>query len=62
MSWVIRYFKYLSTWRQHRITIKQLNRLSDKHLRDIGISRDDIDQLIWLEFDKARRGEYNNDR
>jgi len=30
--------------------------MSDKTLADIGIRRCDIDNLIWLEYDKKRRG------
>ena len=55
MSWFWRYIKYLATWRTHRITIKQLNQLTDKELNDIGISRTDIDRLVWLEEDKTMR-------
>jgi uncharacterized protein YjiS (DUF1127 family) len=56
MSWIKRYWNYLCTWREHRKAIKQLNRLSDKQLKDIGISRSDIDRLVWLEEDKTMRG------
>jgi len=56
MKWVWRYWNYLRTWRLHRETIKELNRLSDRELRDIGISRGDIDRLIWLNEDKTMRG------
>jgi uncharacterized protein YjiS (DUF1127 family) len=51
-----RYINYLKTWREHRETIKQLNQLTDKELADIGITRCDIDRLIWLEEDKTLRG------
>jgi uncharacterized protein YjiS (DUF1127 family) len=56
MSWFRRYWNYLCTWRQHRDAIKQLNRLTDAQLKDIGISRSDIDRLVWLEEDKTMRG------
>ena len=56
MSMFWRYVKYLATWREHRKTIKQLNRLTDRELRDIGLSRTDIDRLVWLEEDKDERG------
>lgn len=56
MSWVRRYWNYLCTWRYHRQAIKQLNRLTDAQLKDIGITRSDIDRLIWLEEDKTMRG------
>lgn len=55
-NWFRRYFNYLKTWRHHRETIKQLNRLSNKELRDIGITRADIDRLVWQEEDKTMRG------
>ena len=56
MSWVRRYWNYLCTWRSHRQAIKQLNRLNDQQLKDIGINRSDIDRLVWLEEDKTMRG------
>jgi uncharacterized protein YjiS (DUF1127 family) len=56
MSWFWRYVNYLATWREHRRVVKELNALSDKELRDIGINRGDIDRLVWLEADKQRRG------
>jgi uncharacterized protein YjiS (DUF1127 family) len=55
-NWIVRYINYLKTWRQHRETIKQLNRLTNKELRDIGITRADIDRLVWQEEDKTMRG------
>ena len=60
MSWFQRYFRYLMTWRYHRQVIKELNALDDKVLNDIGIKRENIDQLIWLEIDKQNRGKNNN--
>lgn len=56
MSIFKRYWNYLNTWREHRETIKQLNRLTDAELSDIGISRSDIDRLVWLGEDKTMRG------
>ena len=56
MTWFWRYMNYLATWREHRRVVKELNALSDKELRDIGINRGDIDRLVWLEADKQRRG------
>ena len=47
---------YLATWREHREAIKHLNRLTDKELRDIGITRGDIDRLVWLKEDKDASG------
>lgn len=56
MSWFWRYMNYLATWREHRRVIKELNRLTDSELRDIGINRCDIDRLVWLGEDKDMRG------
>lgn len=61
MSWFWRYMNYLATWRTHRNAIKQLNMLTDKELRDIGINRADIDRMVWLEEDKQQRGKKKND-
>ena len=47
---------YVATWREHRRVIKELNRLTDKELADIGIARADIDRLVWLGEDKSMRG------
>jgi uncharacterized protein YjiS (DUF1127 family) len=60
-NWVVRYFNYLNTWREHRETIKVLNRMSDEQLKDIGMSRNDISRLIWLEDDKTMKGRGNAD-
>jgi uncharacterized protein YjiS (DUF1127 family) len=60
MRWIWRYWKYLRTWRKHRETIKQLNQLTDKELNDIGISRTDIDRLVWLEEDLTMRARGRN--
>ncbi len=56
MNIFVRYFNYLKTWRLHRDAIKQLNKLSDRELRDIGMNRNDIDRLVWLEEDKDASG------
>jgi len=43
-------------WSEHRAAIKILNKLSDRELKDIGMSRQDIDRMVWLEEDKTMRG------
>ena len=56
MTWFWRYVNYLATWRDHRNAIKQLNKLTDRELNDIGISREDIDRMVWLKEDKDASG------
>ena len=56
MTWFWRYVNFLATWREHRQAIKQLNMLTDRELNDIGMSRSDIDRLVWLNEDKDNRG------
>lgn len=59
MSIFVRYWNYLKTWRKHREVIKELNRLTDTQLEDIGLNRGDIDHLVWLKEDKQQRGKSN---
>jgi uncharacterized protein YjiS (DUF1127 family) len=56
MTWFWRYVNFLATWREHRKAIKQLNQLTTRELNDIGLSRSDIDRLVWLDEDKDNRG------
>ena len=57
MNIIQRYYNYLKTWRKHRDVVKELNRLTNKELADIGINRGDIDRLVWLDADKKERGQ-----
>ena len=43
-------------WSEHRHAIKILNKLSDRELKDIGLSRVDIDRMVWLKEDKDNSG------
>lgn len=52
----VRYWRYMVTWRKHRETIKTLNSLSDAALLDMGINRWQIDELIFKEEDRMKRG------
>ena len=56
MTWFWRYVNFLATWREHRKAIKQLNQLTTRELNVIGLSRSDIDRLVWLDEDKDNRG------
>ena len=53
---VIRFLRYCVMWSEHRHAVKTLNQMSDRELKDIGINREDIDRMIWLEEDKTMRG------
>lgn len=53
---IVRFLRYSVMWSEHREAIKHLNRLSDRDLKDIGLSRSDIDRMVWLENDKQERG------
>jgi len=55
MSIFKRYWNYMNTWREHRRIIKELNALTDRELTDIGISRADINRLVWLEEDRTMK-------
>ena len=60
MSRVCKYLwrvtNYLVTRSEHRKTIKILNQMTDAELMDIGISRCDINRMIWLDEDKTMKG------
>jgi uncharacterized protein YjiS (DUF1127 family) len=58
----VRFMRYCVMWSEHREAIKILNKLSDRELKDIGISRSDIDRMVWLDIDKANRGKNNNEK
>ena len=53
---VVRFLRYCVMWSEHRAAVKLLNQMSDRELKDIGINREDIDRMIWLEEDKTMRG------
>jgi len=61
MTWFWRYVNYLATWREHRYAIKQLNLLTDRELKDIGLNRNDISRLVWLQEDKKKSGKGRED-
>ena len=46
-SYLVRFVRYVIDWRKTRAVIRELNRLSDKELKDIGISRCEIENLIY---------------
>ena len=46
-SYLVRFVRYVIDWRKTRTVIRELNALSDKELKDIGISRHEINNLIY---------------
>jgi len=55
-SMFVRFVRYVIDWRDTRRIIRDLNRLSDRQLKDIGISRGDIDNLVYTNEHKLQRG------
>ena len=60
-KFMYRLWKYLATWQAHRDTIKHLNRMSNAQLRDIGITRGEINNLVWMKDDILDAGDRIND-
>ena len=55
--WVYRLWMYLATWQAHRDTIKHLNRMTNAELKDIGITRNEINNLVWMKKDILDAGD-----
>jgi uncharacterized protein YjiS (DUF1127 family) len=58
---IYRLWMYLATWQAHRDTIKHLNRMSNAQLRDIGITRGEINNMVWMKNDILDAGDRTND-
>ncbi|HWM48621.1 MAG TPA: DUF1127 domain-containing protein [Xanthobacteraceae bacterium] len=39
--------RMLRSWRRFNTSLRELNRLGDRELADIGISRSDIPRIAW---------------
>lgn len=39
--------RFLRRWRRYDASIRELSRLGDRELADIGISRSDIQRVAW---------------
>ena len=39
--------RFLQTWHKYNASLRELNRLGDRELADIGISRSDITRVAW---------------
>jgi uncharacterized protein YjiS (DUF1127 family) len=60
-KFIYRLWMYLATWQAHRDTIKHLNRMSNAQLRDIGITRGEINNLVWMKKDILDAGDKQDD-
>ncbi len=47
MYLVARLVRMLRVWRRYNGNLRELNRLGDRELADIGISRSDIPRVAW---------------
>ena len=45
--------RVLRAWRRYNQSVNELNRLGDRELADIGISRSDIQRVAWTAAHKA---------
>jgi uncharacterized protein YjiS (DUF1127 family) len=39
--------RFIQSWKNYNRSLSELNRLGDRELADIGISRSDIPRLAW---------------
>jgi uncharacterized protein YjiS (DUF1127 family) len=39
--------RFLQAWKRYNRSLSELNRLGDRELADIGISRSDIPRIAW---------------
>jgi uncharacterized protein YjiS (DUF1127 family) len=40
-------FRLIRRWRRYDVSVRELSRLGDRELADIGISRSDIERIAW---------------
>jgi uncharacterized protein YjiS (DUF1127 family) len=40
-------FDYLRSWQRYKRSMRELARLNDRELADIGVSRSDIQRVAW---------------
>lgn len=53
---LMRFIRYLVDWRRTRAVIRELNMLTDKQLKDIGITRGEIDYLVYTLEQEEQKG------
>jgi uncharacterized protein YjiS (DUF1127 family) len=39
--------RFIQSWKRYQSSLRELNRLDDRALADIGISRSDIPRVAW---------------
>ena len=44
---IINIIRKINEWTKYRRTVIELNKLSDRELRDIGVAHGDIERLAW---------------
>jgi uncharacterized protein YjiS (DUF1127 family) len=44
--------RFVRAWRRYNHSLRELSRLGDRELADIGISRSDIRRVAWGGFDR----------
>jgi len=54
-SYMIRFIRYVIDWRKTRSVIRELSALTDKQLKDIGITRGEITNLIYRLDDEDKK-------
>lgn len=55
-TYLMRFVRYVIDWRKTRSIIRELNMLTDKQLRDIGITRGEIDHLVYTMEQQEQKG------
>lgn len=53
---LMRFVRYVIDWRKTRAIIRELNTLTDRQLKDIGINRGEISHLIYTLEQEEQRG------
>ena len=53
---LMRFVRYVIDWRKTRAVIRELNMLTDKQLKDIGISRGEINHLVYTLDQENQKG------
>lgn len=56
-SYLVRFVRYVIDWRKTRSVIRELNKLSDRELKDIGISRGEVNRLVYTLAQEKEQGQ-----